>query len=761
MKSDSEQREPILKRVQLDANFGDWGPDLFERLDPKEIVESWVKAGVRAATVPAKNHWGYTFYETSVGTRHPALKIDLLEAFVEEGRRQDFSISAYYSIGRDTLAMEQEAKWVQKTRMGTPAQLPTLSGSGVPWTLTCINTEYGDYCLNQIDEITSRYPIDGLCLGSIEYPPFTCYCDSCNKAFRAKTGHKIPDANWADPLWIEFMKWKAQMITDFLETAVRVSRHRRPDIEITCSFPQADALWISGQHFDLRHQLELVDYASSEVRLDMYGTLAGPVAARLGRDVGGCRSELRLSRFSGGSNWSTKPPAQMCAELAGAVTAGAAVSIVDHLRPDGSMDPAAFETVELAFDDAERLEPWVASAEAMRHVGVLFSQETLTTVREDLSPSYALCMYGACRALTEGHLIYEFIPVEDLAERLDGLDVLVLTDVLVLPDRTIEAIEAFVRDGGGLVATYETAMLDEGGRRRDDFGLAEVFGVSAGEILYQQSYMRFEEKHPVTQGLTGTDLMVFAPQAMIQPHEGAQWLGNVVKPMVTTEKDWMLKGCSHPDEETGHPAVVVNEYGEGRSVYVSARLGEAMITGDPRLSRLFVNAVRLAGGDGPVQLDGPKCVEVNGWRHDRFDIVHLVNIQSGVGRTFPVLSPQTTWVFTREGHSIFPFFRTGKSRLAEMISTRRLVKGITPIVWRRFWGNVEQYAEHLPVRGPEVLEEILPIHDLKLRIRKRPGKKISRVFSPHNGKFKHRSSGGYVTVTVPVLDIYDTVVVEY
>jgi len=61
MKSDSEQREPILKRVQLDANFGDWGPDLFERLDPKEIVESWVKAGVRAATVPAKNHWGYTF----------------------------------------------------------------------------------------------------------------------------------------------------------------------------------------------------------------------------------------------------------------------------------------------------------------------------------------------------------------------------------------------------------------------------------------------------------------------------------------------------------------------------------------------------------------------------------------------------------------------------------------------------------------------------------------------------------------------------
>jgi len=41
-----------------------------------------------------------------------------------------------------------------------------------------------------------------------------------------------------------------------------------------------------------------------------------------------------------------------------------------------------------------------------------------------------------------------------------------------------------------------------------------------------------------------------------------------------------------------------------------------------------------------VQLDGPKCIELSGWRRDHYDIVHLVNIQSGVGRTFPVLSPR-------------------------------------------------------------------------------------------------------------------------
>jgi len=145
------------------------------------------------------------------------------------------------------------------------------------------------------------------------------------------------------------------------------------------------------------------------------------------------------------------------------------------------------------------------------------------------------------------------------------------------------------------VATYETGILDETGARMEDSILAEVLGVSMGGKLYQNSYVRFEGKHAVTQGLAEFDIPVLAPQTLVHPRLGAQGLGRIVESLQVPGRS----GCSRvapPGEETGHPAAVVNRYGKGRSVYVPARLGEALVGGDPRLTRFFINGLRFAGG---------------------------------------------------------------------------------------------------------------------------------------------------------------------
>lgn len=82
--------------------------------------------------------------------------------------------------------------------------------------------------------------------------------------------------------------------------------------------------------------------------------------------------------------------------------------------------------------------------------------------------------------LFEQTLIQTKIPFEIIFDRqLDDLSryrVLVLAEQDALGDRQVEAIRRFVQNGGGLVATGTTSMMDEARRRRGRFALADLFG---------------------------------------------------------------------------------------------------------------------------------------------------------------------------------------------------------------------------------------------------------------------------------------------
>ena len=94
------------------------------------------------------------------------------------------------------------------------------------------------------------------------------------------------------------------------------------------------------------------------------------------------------------------------------------------------------------------------------------------------------------------------------AEHLAPFKTLVLPNVEALSDAQCAQLAAFVRGGGGLVATRETSLRDESGVPRKDFGLAELFGVSfsgrrPGPV--RNSYLRLEHAaapgHPLLRGL--------------------------------------------------------------------------------------------------------------------------------------------------------------------------------------------------------------------------------------------------------------------
>ena len=80
------------------------------------------------------------------------------------------------------------------------------------------------------------------------------------------------------------------------------------------------------------------------------------------------------------------------------------------------------------------------------------------------------------------HILYDAIPLHRLeAFDLSLYDVLVLRSILFLSDADCQRLRDFVAAGGTLIATNASSLYDANWARRDDYGLADVFGISANQ----------------------------------------------------------------------------------------------------------------------------------------------------------------------------------------------------------------------------------------------------------------------------------------
>ena len=155
-------------------------------------------------------------------------------------------------------------------------------------------------------------------------------------------------------------------------------------------------------------------------------------------------------------------------------------------------------------------------------------------------------------------LLHAGLPIKQMhpnhitAASLEGFEVLVLANEACLSDEQVAAIREFVRAGGGLVASHETSLYDLEARRRDDFGLADVFGARlVGQVTAQEG-QRITGAAP---GL-GVDIPNREEHLVVTAAEGATVAARLTGPHVPG---------------AGVPALLLREYGQGRVAYLPGR----------------------------------------------------------------------------------------------------------------------------------------------------------------------------------------------
>jgi hypothetical protein len=220
-------------------------------------------------------------------------------------------------------------------------------------------------------------------------------------------------------------------------------------------------------------------------------------------------------------------------------------------------------------------------------------------------------------------------------EHIDRFKTLILPNIAALSTQQCDQIRAYVEQGGSIVATYETSLYDEWGVRRNDFGLASLFGTSftgkeEGPLL--NSYLTLE-KDPAT-GQFSPLLAGFDDATRIV--NGTHSVS--VTPLASRGYSPLLLVPPYPDlpmeevftqpAKTREPGVLLREIGRSRVVYFPADIDRTFWEVlDVDHAKLLRNAVLWATNEpAPVTVEGKGVLDTSVWGQKNSMTVHLVNL---------------------------------------------------------------------------------------------------------------------------------------
>jgi hypothetical protein len=179
------------------------------------------------------------------------------------------------------------------------------------------------------------------------------------------------------------------------------------------------------------------------------------------------------------------------------------------------------------------------------------------------------------------------------------------------------------------VATGETSLYDELGKRRANFGLADLFGCDwvKTESGVKNSYLTPRHPHPLTRGLEDAPRIIAATQQItVKPHDTAK------QPLtlVPSYPDLPMERVYTMTLETDTPMVFCRQVGRGRVVYFPMDLDRTfweVLAADHLV--LLKNAVEWAAEEpSPMMVTGPGLVDIAYWRQKNSLAAHVVNMNN-------------------------------------------------------------------------------------------------------------------------------------
>jgi hypothetical protein len=719
---ESPPQRPVPKWLQTHLRIGHL-PGYDERM-----VKEFLKAGYNVVTVNCLERWD------RVGPSAVMYSADEVKRADEYLHRVVDTIHAAGAKSLLYIGPVQVPLFSKRFRAAHPEWLRVKPDGSRDENFGNIRSAYADWLCAQLAYVVREYHADGFWCDGYAPGHLHTYDETTERQFRNISGNKEIPTKFdpvRDPVARQYLAWHDQYFVDLADRMRGAIRAENPDAVLFANY-SANRTWYYPEMYMGEYPAaycKAVDVSSVELYWDVPGDALYQQFC--------CAFVQGVSDNRGGSVW-IQPSEHG--------VSGVSSPVEIQLRGlEGAPWGIYPEFVEAAgreeyfkqhVANVKSREEWWEESEPVPYIGIVASEQTRTLYAQGALPVYFSHALGAFRAIFEKHWPVRILTEYDLEDAdLHGVRVLMLPNVACLSPRAAEVVRRFVRQGGGLVASFETSLYDDKFARRSDFALADVLhahyrATHPVQLRSDNIYLTIDADHPIV-----NDPLIHSKQA-------TAWLGGLGPPpekgnlaliasaVEATPTDGgkvlMTYNVNQPDvQNVRHPALIVSNFGKGRVVYFPAGVDKAMFFyPDTYIRELLANACRWAAAEAPppVEVEGPLLLSATFRRQPQKGriVVHLLNDHSSYGR-----------------HSIY-------QKLAPL-----------PKELQKSWGfpNQSELRGTWPIR-----EEVIPLCDIKVRCRVAGITKAT--LQPENRPLPLIRTNGTVEVVVPKLNMHSMVIFE-
>ncbi|MFI2856473.1 hypothetical protein ACH6EH_04985 [Paenibacillus sp. JSM ZJ436] len=537
------------RKIHLDFHTPYWVKEVGAEYDAQELVATWKKANVNAATVVfGLCACGNAYYHSEHAPVHPGLKADLLRELLPAAEKEGITIYVHFGPGINDRSVIEHPEWAMVTKDG--ARLDTNGGKDWGW--VCFNSPYAEeWFYPQLQDFVRQFPdVAGVFLDMVTYPRNTCYCGYCRQR-ASKLGLDMNQPAELAALW-------DRTIEDFMSKSRSIVKEVNPEMGFT-----SNCRWfIGGARSPSLDSIELEAPVS-------WNSYHYAVMSRYIRTLG-IPHNAQTTRFP--KNWgyfgSLNNEVQLTYECATILATLGSCCIGDHLPANGKPDQAVYDLIGKAYAFVKEREEWALGATSVPYIAILGDRQRM--VRGDMSEMFGHqkpeALYGAGLTLLEGNRHFDII--DDLAD-LEPYKLIWLAENISLDKKLIDKMDDYIQRGGKLLVTGGGLWLNEAWRSFLERA-AKVRWTGSGDLSgeFIQPIGEFAEHIPDTPMFVKGRF----PRWEVQ---GAEIVAEVYRPFEDIDPVVRYSHFHAPAGELAEtPGAVAAHYGHGTIIVCAASYAE-------------------------------------------------------------------------------------------------------------------------------------------------------------------------------------------